>query len=104
MGAPRYAQKKDGNQAEIVDALRDAGFYVYVCHQPTDLIVGRAGQTCLVEVKRPKEKPRSPAQVKFLSEFTGACVIVTTPDNAIQSVVAALRITPELLHGSMKSA
>lgn len=98
--APRYAQKKDGNQAEIVKALRKAGIRVYVMHQPVDLLVGQGTRVALLEVKRPKEKPRSAPQIEFLSEWANTVRIVTTPENAVQAALEALRINREELHGT----
>ena len=39
MKAPRYAQRTDGNQSLVVDALRKAGATVHICKLPFDLMV-----------------------------------------------------------------
>ena len=50
----RYARRVDGNQASIVEALRNAGAKVKVIHQPFDLqIWADNGKTMYIEVKNP---------------------------------------------------
>jgi hypothetical protein len=53
MGLNRYAKKRDANEAEIVAALREAGFWVALIDQPVDLLVGHTGYptVVLMEVK-----------------------------------------------------
>ena len=54
---PKYAQRVDTNQKEIVDALRSIGCTVEVIGRPVDLLVGHRGNNYLIEVKqRGKEK------------------------------------------------
>ena len=49
-----YAKRTDANQAEIVDALRKVGAWVYVAHQPFDLLVIFRGKVDMLEVKTQK--------------------------------------------------
>lgn len=49
---PRRAAKVDGNAAQIVRWLEDAGAVVYVLGEPFDLLVGWRGRWDLVEIKR----------------------------------------------------
>lgn len=54
------AKRTDGNQAEIVRALRQAGAAVYCAHSMghgfPDLVIAFREQTILAEVKMPKGK------------------------------------------------
>lgn len=93
-GPPRYAQRKDQNQSEIVNALRDIGCDVWVLHVPCDLLAGYRGLTLCLEVKgeegkkRRRTRPMTPAQKLFHSGWRGHKVIVTTPEGAIAAVMA----------------
>lgn len=91
---PQYAQRKDGNQQDIIDALEEIGCDVWVAHQPVDLIVGFRGRSYLLEVKRPKEKVRTPAQLKFHRDWRGHKAIVRTAQEAIDAVMERSDITP----------
>ncbi len=46
-----FDKRTDSNQAEIVEALRGVGAWVYVAHQPFDLLVAFRGELNLLEVK-----------------------------------------------------
>lgn len=49
---PSYAgNKRDANEAEIVEYLRAAGFGVILQHDPVDLLVWRGARSWLVEIK-----------------------------------------------------
>ena len=54
MTLARFAKKRDANEAEIVQALREAGALVHPLDRPVDLLVGFRGAWTLLEVKRPK--------------------------------------------------
>ena len=84
--APKFAKKVDLNQQEIVDALRKAGCSVVVIGSPVDLLVGHGVRNFLFEVKRPGEKPRTPAQKSFLKGWKGQVRIVETAEEAIEVV------------------
>jgi hypothetical protein len=88
--APRFAQRKDENQDDIVDALEKIGADVWVMHQPCDLLVGFRGRNVLLEVKRLKggSKP-TPAQVKWNKSWRGQRATVRTPEEAIAAVTGA---------------
>ncbi len=83
---PQYAQRKDGNQSDIVKALEAVGVDVWVLHQPADLLCGYRGRTMILEVKRDKEKVRTPAQRKFHCDWRGHKAIVRTAEEAIHAV------------------
>lgn len=65
----KYARKVDGNQAEIVEALRAAGYIVHDCSRFAggfpDLMVGSKSEVIvLLEVKMPGEQATQ-AEAKF---------------------------------------
>jgi hypothetical protein len=86
----------DGNQAEIVAVLRAAGCSVQSLHAVgggvPDLLVGRAGLTFLLEVKRligkrkPHAAPMKDTQVAWHRAWRGQVAVVTTPEEALRAV------------------
>jgi hypothetical protein len=87
----KYARRADGNQAEIVAALRAVGCKVVPTHTIgqgfPDLVVSFRGETCLVEIKDPS-KPLSdrrltPAQQQFHAAWAGRIYICETPEFAV---------------------
>lgn len=95
----KYARRADGNQAEIVAALRAVGCKVIPTHTIgqgfPDLVVDYQGRTVLIEVKDPS-KPKSdrrltPQQQEFHAAWTGPIYVVETVDQALQ---AAIGTTP----------
>lgn len=76
----RYAARVDGNQAEIVSYLREAGATVYILKLPVDLLVGYNGNTALVEVKDLStgygRKGANPNQQSFMETWKGGTVAV----------------------------
>ena len=89
MPAPKYAKKVDGNQQEIVDALRAIGCDVQVIGEPVDLLVGYHARNYLLEVKRPGEKPRTQKQKDFIRNWKGQVRIVESAEEAIDLVMWA---------------
>lgn len=83
--ARRRATRVDGNQAEIVKALRDAGCDVYTLGRPVDLLVGHRGQNFLLEVKGPKGKLQI-AQKVFVRSWRGQVSVVRTAEDALWAV------------------
>ncbi len=77
----KYKNKRDGNEADIIDELRAHGFSVYPMDQPLDLLVGYLGRNYLVEVKMPKGKLTA-AQVEFLEGWRGSASIIRTTEEA----------------------
>lgn len=93
---PRYAARKDENHATIVKALRQVGASVVVIDQRgvPDLLVGWAGHTYLLEVKRPpgprggmKDRHLLDTQVEFFRTWRGKPpVVVDTVDAALAAI------------------
>lgn len=87
----KYARRADGNQAEIVAALRAVGCKVVPTHTIgqgfPDLVVSFRGDTCLIEIKD-SSKPLSdrrltPAQQQFHAGWAGKIYICETPEFAV---------------------
>lgn len=83
-----YARRRDANEPAIVKALEAAGCDVLRAHD-VDLIAGRAGESYLLEVKRPKRATESritPIQKRLRANWRGHYAIVTTPEEALCAV------------------
>jgi hypothetical protein len=84
----RYAKRRDANEPDIRDALVKAGCDV-IQADDVDLIVGRAGHSYLIEVKRPGRASESrirPIQKRLRDNWRGHYAIVTTADDALAAV------------------
>ncbi len=85
----RYAAKVDRNQGQIVKALRQAGCSVFITSDVAggfpDIVVGRSGQTYLLEIKTKKGK-LTPYQIEFFSSWRGHATVVRTVDDAFKAV------------------
>lgn len=94
MGAPRWAQKPDENQGEIVQALENIGCSVYDASRVggsfPDLVVGIRGLTILLEVKTERGRVRK-EQTKWHENWRGCTFIVRSPMEAIDVVMAHVR-------------
>ena len=79
----------DTNHKEIVKALRDAGATVVslasMKHGCPDLLVGFAGETLLMEIKRDSKAKFTPDQIEFMGKWRGGAI------SRVDSVDAALR-------------
>jgi hypothetical protein len=89
----RWAARIDGNQAEIVAAMRAAGASVWIIGLPVDLLVGAHGKTIPVEVKTmtgkkaPRAKEHTPLQQAFMADWRGGPVAtVCDVDSALRLV------------------
>lgn len=85
----RRAAKVDGNQTEIVNALRTLGCSVAVTSTVgkgfPDLVVGIAGRTLLVEVKM-KKGTYTADQLAFVSSWKGNYYTVRTREDCVALV------------------
>jgi hypothetical protein len=89
MKGPRYAQRVDDNQLEIVRELEQIpGVTVEVIGKPLDLLIGYRKMNFLVEVKRPDKAHRASAitdaQTKFLRRWTGQARIATSTEEILK--------------------
>jgi hypothetical protein len=86
----RRAARVDENQKAIVQALRDAGCYVWIIGLPVDLLVGYQNHTFLVEVKTTSKKRLTKLQEDFFLKWNGGTLCrVDSPEVALQM----LRVT-----------
>jgi hypothetical protein len=85
--------KVDGNQADIVKALRKAGASVELLHRVgagcPDLLVGYMGDDFLLEVKMPGEKLNDLQQSWHL-QWRGKVRVVKTPGEALVAIGARM--------------
>lgn len=94
MAKYRQAAKVDDNQAQIVLELRAIpGVSVQTGHD--DLLVGHAGQTYWVEVKRPDQRRKDgewkagalkPAQKALLESWTGHYLVACTSEEILRDI------------------
>jgi Holliday junction resolvase len=100
---PKFAARVDGNQKEIVQALRDIGASVVTCHAVgqgfPDICVGWQGATYLLEIKDPSKPIRdqalTPSQVKFHESWRGHVAVVKTVREALEAIGVKWRGTIE---------
>jgi Holliday junction resolvase len=88
----------DTNHKEIVKALREAGATVVslaaMKHGCPDLLVGYAGETILMEIKRDAKAKFTPDQLDFLGKWKGGAI--SRVDN-VDAAIRALGITRKVL-------
>jgi hypothetical protein len=93
MRSPR--SRTDGNQAEIVAALRKAGATVQDLHTVgmgcPDLLVGYRGVNYLIEVKRPGETMNK-RELFWHVEWEGPVEIAQSPEQALTIIGATEEI------------
>ena len=83
----RYAARVDENQAAIVQALRNAGAYVWIIGLPVDLLVGYKDRTLLMEVKTTSKKRLTGLQATFFEKWTGGTLCrVDSPESALRMI------------------
>ena len=83
----RYAARVDENQAAIVQALRDAGAYVWIIGLPVDLLVGFRDLTLLMEVKTTSKKRLTGLQADFFENWAGGTLCrVDSPEAALRMI------------------
>jgi hypothetical protein len=77
--------RRDGNEAEVIDALESKGAYVLKIAQvgAPDLIVFYRGRSFLMEVKQPKGGFK-PAQLRFREKWRGPDIY--TVRSAVEAV------------------
>lgn len=92
-----YTRKADGNQAEVVAALRAAGKSVHALHRVgqgfPDLLVADEELTALCEVKQPGER-LTPDEREFFEHWRGHKFIATSGQDAVNKF-AALKYLPQ---------
>lgn len=88
----RHIARVDNNQAEIVQALRQAGAKVQPTHQMgsgvADLIVGFRGRLLWMEVKS-KGGRLTPDEMYFYDNWMEYMVVVYSVEEALQAIGAS---------------
>ena len=91
----RHAARVDENQKAIVQALRDAGAYVWIIGLPVDLLVGYKGHTFLVEVKSTSKKRLTGLQADFFESWCGGTLArIDSPEAALRMLRVISEIRP----------
>lgn len=85
MGFKRYANKRDANEGEVIDALEDAGCRVMKLNE-FDLLVEYRGQVFMVEVKNPKGKNTLTELQEELLEAGWPLKVVRSKEEAFEAV------------------
>lgn len=91
----RRAARVDGNQGEIIAALRKVGISAEYIKQPFDLVVynPRKRETAFVECKAPRPTSEggshglTKAQVEFIARWPGPIYVVLSADDALRQVL-----------------
>ena len=88
----------DTNHKEIVKALREAGATVVslasMKHGCPDLLVGYAGETLLMEIKRDSKSRFTPDQLDFMGKWKGGAI---SRVDSVEAAIRALGITRKVL-------
>ena len=88
----------DTNHKEIVKALREAGATVVslasMKHGCPDLMVGYAGETVLMEIKRDAKAKFTSDQLEFLGKWKGGAI---SRVDSVEAAIRALGITRKVL-------
>lgn len=95
MALARFANTRDGNEKEVVDALQQIGASVFRLDKPCDLLVGYRGRNYLLEVKLPVG-PRGGTSHSHLNEWQeefedtwhGQFTVVRSPREAVELLTA----------------
>jgi Holliday junction resolvase len=88
----------DTNHKEIVKALRELGATVVslasMKHGCPDLLVGYAGETLLMEIKRDAKAKFTSDQLEFLGKWKGGAI---SRVDSVDAAIRALGITRKVL-------
>ena len=92
----RKRARVDGNHAELVQALRQAGCTVQslaaLGEGTPDLLVGADGRNLLLEVKNgakaPSKRRLTPDEAAWHGQWRGQVAVVATVDEALAVVIA----------------
>jgi len=84
------AKRVDGNQAEIVQALRRCGCSVQTLHTVghgcPDLLVGFAERDYLLEIKNGTQARLNSREQRWHSDWRGQVAVVRTVEEALRAV------------------
>ena len=89
----RYANRRDANEREIIDALEDIGCSVMQLNLPVDLLVGYRARNFLLEVKDGSKPPsrtkKTRQQKEFMAGWNGQVRVVDNVEDAIAVVTGS---------------
>lgn len=84
-----YNARRDENQPEIAQALRQAGASVFLTHRVgggyPDLTVGYRDETYLMEVKMPGKRLNEEEQ-EFFKTWKGHAIVVYSIEDALKAI------------------
>lgn len=86
----RRSKRRDANEREIVQALRNAGAAVWHLDGPADLLCGRAGRFTTLEVKDGAKPPSARRLTPDEVAYAGTCREYGLPHYVVTSVEQAL--------------
>ena len=90
MSINRHAKRRDDNEREIVQALREIGAQVWQIDTPTDLLVDFRRRWYLVEVKQSKRKNHkdqfTEIQQDLMAQAEAPVLVVYDPEDAISKI------------------
>ena len=78
MSLARRNPRRDANELEIVNALRQSGFHIFRLSDaglPDLLVVGNAGKCLFLEVKSSTAEHLTPKQVEFFRVASNAYIV-----------------------------
>lgn len=82
----RRAARVDGNQPDIIRALKSIGASVEIIGKPLDLLIHYRGETLLMECKSAGGS-FTKDQVEFFARWPGRILVVHSPDEAVRLVI-----------------
>ena len=86
----RRAAKKDTSHNAIAAYLRKLGWSVADTHRQSDghpdMVAGKPGWCCLIEVKEPGKK-LTPKEQKFAEMWTGPLIVAYSPEHAAEQLL-----------------
>lgn len=85
MSLAKYANKRDENEPEIIEALIRAGATVCPLDKPCDLIVGYQGKNKLFELKVRGGK-LTPQQLEFQKVWEGQYAVIWSIEDALSEL------------------
>ncbi len=102
MPLARYANARDANEPDIVEALEAAGATVIRLDSPTDLLVGWRGRNYLIEIKVPlgplgglRGGTLTTDQRRFFLTWRGQRCVARNPREALMAIGAISAVQGE---------
>lgn len=87
----RLRTRRNGNESDIIKALRQVGAYVKQLDTPADLLVGYRQRWFLLEVKDPSQDPCKQVLTDDEESFASSCAIERLPYSVVKSSMESLK-------------